>query len=220
MDPQTPKPNDTSAAASAFQSALKKSKQHTNNAHKKHLVVKAIIGVVILLASAAATIFVAQLISVPKVNPLDSQDPSTGLRAGVDEKKGFEKGSTASFGYFEVKIDKSVINYVPESNALPRNKGYVFLLLNITAKNTDVDAHLLSDINLAVLDGETVINSSPYVRLSPAIQGNVIEPGATFNGNLVYEVPANASDLKLYYNTSIYNDDQGKLKKIEYTLPF
>ena len=196
--------------------ALQKSKKRIS---KKSVLIKTILAVFIVLASATGTILIARIIRDSPKNTVD-QSTLPPLRANVDEKRNFEKDSTAMFGYFEVKINKVTANYIPEGDLLPTKDGYTFLLLNMTAKNTDAESHLLSDIDLGILDGEEVLNASFFVQVKPAIQGEVVEPAKSITGNLVYEVPANAKDLKLYYNKSLFNDEAGRLKKIEYTLPF
>lgn len=184
----------------------------------KRVVIVIIVTFVALGLIATAAVFALSLLKKNSANNQSAPTPKTGIRSGVDETKNFEKSNTATFGYFEVTINKMTANYKPEDGQTPQKSGDEFLLLNITAKNTDTLGHLLSDIDLAILSGEDIINSSYVVFVEPVIKTSSIEPGGSITGNLVYEVPSNSNNLKLYYNTQIYSDEKDKSKKIEYIL--
>lgn len=196
------------------------SKNNSGKSKAKRVIITIVITFVALAIIATAVVFGLSLLKKSSTDSQTTSAPKTGIRAGVDETKNFEKNKTATFGYFEVQINKVTTNYKPEDGLSPQNPGYEFLVLNITVKNADKIGHLLSDIDLAVLSGEEVINSTYVVFVEPVIKTGSVEPGASVTGNLVYEVPPNSKDLKLYYNTRIYNNEQEKLKKIEYTLAF
>jgi hypothetical protein len=142
------------------------------------------------------------------------------VRDDVDETKNFEKDDVARFGNFEVTINQADVNYQSgKSDVAPLIETNRFVLLNITAKNVDQVTRALSDIDLALLADETVINMS-FFRIDPAFEFGTIEPGAEVTGNILFELPPNISNLKLYYNTQMYDNEQEQLKRREYTLPF
>jgi hypothetical protein len=195
-------------------------KNNSGNSKVKRVVIIIVITIVALGIIATAVVSALSLLKKDSTKDESIPTPKTGIRADVDETKNFEKNKTAMFGYFEVQVDKVTTDYKPGGGLTPQNPGYEFVVLTITAKNTDKIGHLLSDIDLAVLSGEDVINSSYVVFVKPVIKTSTVKPGASITGNLVYEVPPDSKDLKLYYNTRIYNNEQEKLKKIEYTLAF
>lgn len=197
------------------------SPKNSKRTNKKRVVL-GIITIIVIGSIAASVVFILQTISPNSVTVTTSQPtdlPSTGIRADVDERNEIPKNQTATFGYFDVKINKVTRNYKPTDGRSPSQSGYVFLLLDITATNTSKDAHSLSDIELGVLSGQDVIYSSLSVLVEPVFKTGSIDAGKTVSGNLVFEVPPN-KDVKLYYNTQIYNYETQKLEKIEYILAF
>lgn len=186
-------------------------------APRKSVIVRVLIILAILTFVALGTLLVLSLsntasdtLKVETVNP---------LREGIDETKSFDKDTSATFGYFEMTINDVTRGYKPDNGSMPSKPSDEFILLNISAKNTDQAPHLLSDIDLAVLADKTLINAS-FVSIDSQFKSTSVEPGATVTGNLLFSVPSDATDLKLYYNTQIYSEEKQKLVTSEYTLAF
>lgn len=192
-----------------------------SSSHRKKQLLLLVITVLSVVGIATGVVILLQLVQPPAKtitisNPTDL--PAIGIRADVDERNEIPKGQPAQFGHFEVKINKIVRNYKPADNRATTQNNYEYLLVDLSAKNTSPDIHALSDIELGLLSGEDVINSS-LVRVEPVFKTGSINPGQSVSGNLVFEVPK-GKNLKLYYNTQIYNYEKQKLEKIEYTLAF
>ncbi|MDB5161764.1 MAG: hypothetical protein JWM52_272 [Candidatus Saccharibacteria bacterium] len=179
-----------------------------------------IILVIAVLIVIAAGIIGAILLNGSQKNgsqPASITDP---LRANVDKKTDYEKGTTAQFGYFEVKINYTTVDFKPTNGAVPTTKGNKFVLLNVTAKNIDTDDHLLSDSNLGLLLKNGSVVTASFTRVDPALANGSVAAGTDTTGNILFEVAPDETDMRLYYNTRIYSDDAQKLEKLEYTLSF
>lgn len=197
------------------------SPKNNNGAKRKRIVIGVIITIVAIAGIATAVVLILSLFKTnTSTTPQTTTPPVTGIRANVDERNDFQKNQTAKFGYFDVSINNVTRDYKPTDGLVPIRQEYTFLLINITVKNASTDSRLLSDAELGVLSGEDVLNLSSSVRIDPVFRTGVIDAGQVVTGNLVFEVPPAEKDLKLYYNTQIYNYEEEKLKKIEYTLEF
>ena len=221
QEPTTPQQSTPGGVAipPSMQQAMNANKPKPTRSKKPLVIVAISILAVALIAGGSALAY-----SLLKSNTANdgladqSQEEQNPLRQGVAEEKEFEKGTPATFGYFEVTVNQVTPDYKPTNGLLPSTKDYTFLLVNVTAKNTDQTPRLLSDFHFAVLNGDFVINTS-LAQVDPALKNGAVEPGTSVTGNLLYEVPANATGLKLYYNTQIYNEEKQQLEKIEYTTP-
>ncbi len=196
------------------------SSKNNNGTNKKRIILGIVITVVAIAGIAAAVVLILPLFKGNTAAPQTATPPITSIRANVDERKDIQKDQTAKFGYFDVKISKVTRDYKPGGGISPSQKGYVFLLLNLSATNTSDEPHLLSDIELGVLSGQEILYPTLSVRAEPVLKTGSIDAGQTVTGNLVFEVPSTDKDLKLYYNTQMYNYEEEKLKKTEYTLAF
>lgn len=189
------------------------------NSQKKHgKLIIIIVASVLLAAGIGVTVFLLIKNAPGPSQTSQSTSVTKTDRPKVDEEKTFEKGSVASFGHFEATLNKQTPNYQFADGTKPTSSDKQFLVLNLTFKNVDTEAHLLSDIDLGVLDGTTIINPT-YLSVDPPIRPGAIEAGKSVTGNMVFEVPTNAADLKLYYNTQIYSEQDKKLKNIQYLMP-
>jgi hypothetical protein len=121
------------------------------------------------------------------------------------------------FGYFDVTLNNVVRGYVPQDGSVPRDNSE-YLLINLTISNPDSKVHLLSSLDLAILTADDRLFNSAFVRVDPMIDTIRIEPGATVEGNVIFDIPTNAQGLKLYYNTQIYNEEAQKLERLEYSI--
>lgn len=184
--------------------------------NKKRNLMRIIISLLILAVVGGGLVIAMYLLKASADNQAMQSRP---VREDSDERENFSKGKTATFGYFEVKVNNATRGYTPNDGSLPITKGYTFLLVNITAKNTDKEPRLMSDIDLGVLVDRTIINAS-FTRVEPAFNSGIVDPGNSVTGNLLYEVPPDGGDVRLFYNTQLYSNEDEKLKKIEYTLAF
>lgn len=187
--------------------------------NKRKLILQIAISAVVIIIAAVSIVIGLKLIENAADNKKDQPSASSNpLRAHVDERKHFEKGSVAQFGHFEVTINKATKNYA-SSSFQPRGKNNTFVLLNLTVKNTDASEHGISDFNLGLLADDAIVNPF-FGGVEPYFKTKTLKTGETNTGNILYEVPMDTKDLKLYYNTRLYNETDQKLEKIEYTLSF
>jgi hypothetical protein len=65
-----------------------------------------------------------------------SSDYNSSEQAKIDAQKDFSKGTTATFGDFEVKINSIQRNYVPEDEYSQASEGKELVVVNVSVKNT------------------------------------------------------------------------------------
>ncbi|MEO6109504.1 MAG: DUF4352 domain-containing protein [Candidatus Saccharimonadales bacterium] len=135
----------------------------------------------------------------------------------IDAKKDFAKGSTATLGQFEVKINSVQRNYVPENKYQAASDGKELIVLNITAKNVGSESKYLSSYDLKINDAG-VANSSSYLDVTPSLTSGDISAGASTTGNVVFEVAKDATGLKLQYELVVYDLKGGEAKTLTYSL--
>lgn len=127
-------------------------------------------------------------------------------QALIDAKKDFAKGETATFAHFEVKVNKVTRDYAPESEFEQASEGKELIVVDLSAKNTSDESQYIY-----IFDFEVVANgigeSASYLEVNPAFEGGNIEPDATATGNIVFEVPADATNLKLKYTTIVTGEE-------------
>lgn len=121
-------------------------------------------------------------------------------QALVDAKKDFAAGETATFANFEVKVDKVTRNYVPENEFQRASDGKELIVVSLSTKNTSDEAKYISAFDFEVV-ANGVGEAASYIDVEPAYEGGDVEPDGTASGNIVFEVPAGATGLKLQYTT-------------------
>jgi hypothetical protein len=145
-------------------------------------------------------------------------EQSASVQSQIDAKKDFSKGETAKFGDFEVAV-KSVTRDYTSTNAYTQpSDGNEFVVVNISVKNTTDTTQSLTKYNLQLTDGSVANDASLVVDVSPAFTGGSIVAGGTAEGNIVFEVKKGASDLKLLYETTVYDYTTYQSKTLTYTL--
>lgn len=139
-------------------------------------------------------------------------------QSAVDGKKEFAKGETANFvNRFELKVNSSERNYTLESDRTPA-QGKQFVLVNVTVKNISKVSEPISSGRFGVLNNGLKVQ--PVIASVPdGLQTGKLEPGASLTGNILYEVPSDATDLKLAYEGVVIDRDN-KSQRITYTLAF
>jgi hypothetical protein len=136
----------------------------------------------------------------------------------IEAKKDFTKGETATFGdQFEVTVNSVETNYNPGEYYAP-DEGNQFIVVNVTIKNIGEESEYLSSYLFSVVDNGVAVDAS-YAPVGEELKTGDLEPGASTTGNLVYEVGADAADLKLAYVVNVY-DSSYDSKTLTYTLAF
>jgi hypothetical protein len=169
----------------------------------------------------AATISTGTLAAASK----DAQAATAQLSASdaiaqkqIDAKKDFNKGETATFGTFTVKVNSVNLNYVPDNTYEQASSGSKYVVVNVTVTNpgdSSVDVNA-SDLEL---NADGVANTTGYgVTVDPSFAGGSLDKGASSTGNIVYTVPTGASTLKLQYSTTVYTVSPYQVKNLTYTL--
>jgi hypothetical protein len=139
-------------------------------------------------------------------------------QALIDSKKDFAKGETANFGdEFEVTVNSVETNYTPGEYYAP-DEGNQFIVVNVTIENIADESEYLSSYLFSVIDNGIAVDAS-YAPVDDELSTGHLEPGASTTGNLVYEVGADATDLKLAYVVNTY-DSSYDSRKLTYTLAF
>lgn len=137
-------------------------------------------------------------------------------QALIDSKKDFAKGETAQFGdKFSVKVNSVERNFSP-GQYYTSNEGKEYIVLNLTVKNTSDKSQYLTTLDFKVLDNG-MTKPGNFAPASNKLDSGELEAGAETTGNLVYEVTAGATDLKLQYEIMTV-DDSFKSKNLVYSL--
>lgn len=138
-------------------------------------------------------------------------------QALIDQKKEFKKGETAVFGQFEVKVNDVDRDYKPKNSYFSAGDGKEYIVVNVTVKNIGKDAKYISSYDLKINEGG-VTNSSSFYDVEPSFDGGSLAANASLTGNLMFEVTKDADNLKLQYETSVYDTNGSGLKTLTYTL--
>jgi hypothetical protein len=138
-------------------------------------------------------------------------------KALIEAKKDFNKGETAKFGQFEVKVNSVQRDYDASESYYTVSEGNELVVVNITVKNVGDESKYISSYDLKMNDSG-VSDGSTYLDVSPAFDGGDVSPGASVTGNLVYEVKKGSTDLKLQYEVSVYDLNGGGAKTLTFTL--
>lgn len=142
-------------------------------------------------------------------------------QAKLDAKKDFAKGETAVFDKFEVKANLTQRNYkpnMPEDLSSPTaDNSKELVIVNVNIKNiSQATASLTaSDLKLNV---NGVLASWSDFTVDPVFTGGSLSKGASYTGNLVYEIDKGATNLKLQYDEPFYITTNPKINSLTYTL--
>lgn len=138
-------------------------------------------------------------------------------QAQIDQKKDFKKGETATFGQFEVKVNDVDRDYSPKNSYFSAADGKEYVVVNVTVKNIGSDSKYISSYDLKMNDGGTT-GSPSFYDVEPSFDGGNLAAKASLTGNLMYEVRKDADNLKLQYETTVYDTSGSGLKTLTYTL--
>lgn len=137
-------------------------------------------------------------------------------QALVDQKKDFNKGDTATFGKFQVKVNSVTRNYTSSDSYNTPDAGKEFVAVNLTVKNVSDSSQSISKYDFKINEAG-VANDTSFVDAVPTFDGGDLDAGASSTGNIVYEVTSGSTDLKLQYSLVVYDVNSG-VKTLTYTL--
>ena len=132
----------------------------------------------------------------------------------INAKKDYSKGETARFENFDIKVNSIQRNYSREYYEADEGKEYI--VVNISVTNKSSDSEYFAAYELEMNDGG-LIDSRSYVSVDSEYDDGTLATGATETGNIVYEVDANSTNLKLQYEATAYDVDYNPVK-LTYTL--
>jgi uncharacterized membrane protein len=138
-------------------------------------------------------------------------------QAKLSAKKDFAAGETAVFDNFEVKVNSVQRAYVPTNPADRAPSGKELVVVNLTVKNVSPSDASIAPYELK-LDADGVINRANYLVVAPPFNGGSLPSGASYNGNIVYEVNQGATKLALQYQSSYYDAATAAVKSLNYSL--
>jgi len=170
-----------------------------------------------IFALAFVTVGTGAALNAGKIatDALSAQDAAT--QKQIDAKKDFSKGETATFGLFTVKANSVNADYVVSDGSSEPSDGKKFVLVNITASNP-TDSSIDVTRYSFKLDADGVAGDTSFVTVADEFDGGSLSKGASTSGNLVFEVPTDASVLKLQYETTVFTPKTYKLETLTYTL--
>lgn len=166
-----------------------------------------------IFIAALAVVGGAASIYGQQVNEL-SQEAKTQATA----KKDFNKGETAKFGQFDVKVNTVKRDFVPENEFERASEGKELIVVNVSVTNTG-DSKSLTQYDLGLSVNGVADSSTSFTTVAPEFTGGTIAKGATATGNIVYEITKGATDLKLQYETTSFDyTSSDVVKTYTYTL--
>ena len=172
------------------------------------------------LAGLAMTAFVVIAIvasgSYSDSNYSQTSQGTPGAQEMIDAKKDFAKGETAAFGQLDVTVNSVTRNYVPESNTEPLNDRTEYVIVNLTVKNVGEENKYVSRNTFMLNERGTTVNPA-RIDTSPEFINTSLAPQESVNGNLVYRVVKDATDLKIQRTERVTTDDNRR-ETLVYTL--
>ncbi len=146
------------------------------------------------------------------------QQQKDDYNASTSSKKDYAAGETAQFGNLKVKVNNVTRNYVPTNEYERADTGKELIVVDLTVTNTGKDSEYVSDFDFNVEDNGLQVNSSFTAAPGTAFKTGNLTSGASTSGQIVYEVTAGATNLKLAYEDSVYNPSTYSTDKVNYTL--
>ncbi len=139
------------------------------------------------------------------------------VKAQINAKKDFAKGETAVFGAFQVKVNSVQRNFVPEVETLRAGEGKELIVVKLSVKNTSPGTRPFTNYGVKVSE-KSVVSNSPTVTSPPIFNGASLVKGAKAEGNIVFEVPKDADNLKFLYQEVVYDLEDSKTVTLTYSL--
>jgi Domain of unknown function (DUF4352) len=135
----------------------------------------------------------------------------------IESDKDFDKGETARFGLFDVKVNSVELNYQPTEDYYTPGDGNQFVLVNMSVTNKDDSPNYITSYDFK-LNADGVADSSYFLDVAPAFNGGQVSSNATTTGNIVFKAPIGAKQLKLQYETTANNSKDYTTVDLVYTL--
>lgn len=139
------------------------------------------------------------------------------VKAQINAKKDFAKGETAVFGVFQVKVNSVQRNFVPEVETLRAGEGKELIVVKLSAKNTSTGTRPFTNYGVKVSE-KSVVSNSPTVTAPPVFNGSSLANGTKVEGNLVFEVPKGADNLRFLYQEVVYDLEKSGAVTLTYSL--
>jgi hypothetical protein len=138
---------------------------------------------------------------------------NTSAAPANDAPKLIKVGDHLKTEYFDivvnsVKLDKSVNTGNPYTNLKPE-EGNVYVIIDLTLKNTDKETRMMFDGSLVLDDNGKQMKYEQAETVLADGYGIIMEninPGITKRTKLVYKIPADAKGV-LYYHPSRSGED-------------
>lgn len=140
------------------------------------------------------------------------------LQKETNSKHDFLRGETAVFNNLEVKVNSVTRNFVPKNEYERAKAGKELMVIDLTVKNVGKDSQYVSAYDFKI-DEAGLLRDSSYVS-PPGTKFNLssLSPGGSISGQIVYEVNANASNLKLVSEKTVYNPENYSSDQVSYSL--
>lgn len=133
-----------------------------------------------------------------------------------DSKKDFARGETAVFAdKYEVKVNESETSFDAGELYTPA-EGEQYVRVNVTVKNISDEPEFFSNLTLQLNDGQED-RPSTLIPLQRPIESVELAPGEEVTGNVYFRAAADASDLKLVYSVTTF-DQSYTSTRLTYTL--
>ena len=135
-------------------------------------------------------------------------------QAVQDLKKDFSKGETAVFDKLNVQAVKVTPNYMPADGLSKPAEGKQFVFVSLKITNTSHETVSVNPLDFK-LDDNGALTDTYYTTSDPApLNATELKPGATVQGDLVFQATATGKNFKLQYKT--YNTKA--LEEVTYSL--
>ena len=117
----------------------------------------------------------------------------------TSDKTEWNVGETAQFGDFDVRITNVERDFNPESEFFAASEGNELVALTLEAKNTSDAAEYIGSFEFTLV-ANGLGKSPSFATKDPDFESGDLQAGATTTGNIVFEVPAGATNLVLQYD--------------------
>jgi len=171
-----------------------------------------------VLAFSIATVGTGGALNVVKTAQDSLKAQSASAQAQIDAKKDFSKGSTATFGDFEVVVKSVTRDYASTDSYTQPSDGNEFVVVKVSVKNVTDSTQSFTKYDLKLIDGGVANDASFVASVDPSFTGGSLVAGGTAEGNIVFEAKQGASGLKLQYETTVYDYEKYQSKTLTYTL--
>jgi hypothetical protein len=146
--------------------------------------------------------------SVANNNAQSSSSSNTTSSSASTPPKSGKIGDTLKTSSWSITLKDASVDTSPPDGESPSKSGYVFLLVDISAKNLSSKTQEMSSI------ADFKLTDTAGQGYDPGIDGNAkaspdgkVSAGQPVAGTLVYEVPSNIKKFHLEYTPDLMNND-------------